>query len=71
MIGNPPFFVTRLKYVGPALDLVSCYKKARRSGGPGDVVSLDNDYGHHMKRLPVIKGAAQLISLPLDLGLDK
>ena len=56
-IGNPPFFVTRLQSVGPALDLGSCHKKARRGGGPGDGASQHNDHGHHMQPLFVIKGA--------------
>ena len=55
-LGNPPFFVTRLQRAGPALDLGSCYKKARHGGGPGDGVSQYNDHGHHMQRLFVIKG---------------
>ena len=57
-LGNPPFFVTRLQCVDPALDLVSCYKKARLSGGPGDGEYQYNDHGHHMQRLFVIKGGA-------------
>ena len=32
-IGNPPFFVTRLQCVAPAIDLVSCYKKPAEVAG--------------------------------------
>ena len=60
-----------LQCVGPALDLGSGHKKARRSGGPGDGGSQYNDHGHHMQRLFLIKGDAYVILLPLDLGLQE
>ena len=57
-IGNPPFFVTRMQCVDPGARSGVLLQKSPPKWRAGDVVSLDNDYGHHMKRLSVIKGAA-------------